>query len=227
VSGIFQNGHTVWFRIESLAGEPCVVKCEKNNLSITSSSRAMSLKERPDGTFEIPLAKGDWVILSTKGEVTLAPVSQNGIANPWGTLKRPPPLPIVADEKGVVTLPASNALITGDALTYFTDNNRNTLGRWINQNDYPSWQVSFPKVGKYQVFAHYGANGTGGSFEIKVGEASLKANTQSTGGFENYQEIKIGEIDIASTQTLSVQIKVLAMKGPLGNFKGLRFEPLF
>jgi hypothetical protein len=82
--------------------------------------------------------------------------------------------------------------------------------------------VSFEKLGKYKVEAIYSSSG-GGKFELKLGDASLVADTQNTGGFENYQETTLGFIEVTSTNAQTLSLKAISFKSALGNFKGLRF----
>ncbi|MBL8995117.1 MAG: hypothetical protein JNM63_17350, partial [Spirochaetia bacterium] len=224
VSGIRKNGRTVWIRIESLAGEPCLVKTDLKSPKI-SSSRPLSVTQNKNGFLEIPLGKGEWIAMSDGGEHRIESVATPGPDNPWGSVKRQPPTPILADEKGVLTLAASNAQLNGGLLSYFTDNNRNTLGRWVNANDFPLWRAQFSKPGKYKCTALYGSPG-GTTFELRVGAETISSETKSTGGFESYKEIEIGSVHVASAGILTIEMRALVLKGgALGNLKYLRFQP--
>lgn len=224
VSGIWKNGHTVWIRIESLAGEPCVLKTDLKSPKI-SSSRPLTLSQNKNGFVEIPLERGEWIVLSDGSDHRIESVTTRGPDNPWGSVKRQPPTPILADEKGAVTLPASNAQLNGELLSYFTDKNRNTLGRWVNAGDYPSWRAQFSKPGKYKITACYGSPG-GTTFELRVGAETIAAETKNTGGFESYREIEIGSVNIPSAGVLAIEMRPLVLKGgALGNLKYLRVEP--
>ncbi|MBN8218557.1 MAG: Tat pathway signal sequence domain protein [Spirochaetes bacterium] len=223
VSALRAGGRTRWIRIESLAGEPCLVKTELQPVHLRAS-RPMSVSRRPEGLLELPLAKGDWAVLSEEAgaDPELKPVARSGIDNPWGTVKRPPPPPLTADASGVLRLMASNASIQGDALTWFKDANRDTLGRWTKAGDAPFWRVRFPTAGRWTVGANYGHPGGGSTFVIKAGEASLEGTIQGTGDFDKPKDFELGVLAIPAAGIYEVRMEAKVIKGgAVCNLRGL------
>jgi alpha-L-fucosidase 2 len=100
VSAVRRNGQTEFVRIKSLAGEPCRVKTDlKEPVRVVGDPR-IELRDVGDGVFEIGLAKGEEVVLSSVGvdpDLTIAPLSvENSERNYYGLRANP-------------TQPASNA----------------------------------------------------------------------------------------------------------------------
>lgn len=226
VSAQRTDGRTRWIRVESLAGEPCVVASDLRQY-VFRSSRPMKTSENADGLVSIPLAKGDWAVLAEQAaDPELKPVVRDGLDNPWGSVKRPPSPPLLADVNGVITCMASNAVISGDFLSYFKDAKRDTLGRWIKAGDFPSWRVKFDRAGTYRVSIHYGAPAAGSKYVISAGDARLESEIQSTGDFDKPKDFDVGQIIIAAPGIVEVRVTALSLKGgALCNLRSLRFSP--
>jgi hypothetical protein len=84
VSASRRNGKTQWIRIESLAGEPCRVVTDIQNLASDQFADMVSA----NGSVELPLKKGESVVLFPAGEkpdLVIAPVEkQTGQSNYYG-----------------------------------------------------------------------------------------------------------------------------------------------
>jgi hypothetical protein len=65
VSAARRDGKTQWIRIESLAGEPCRLKCD---IDKPQADHDVSLKPASNGVVEISLKKGESVIVYPGGE---------------------------------------------------------------------------------------------------------------------------------------------------------------
>jgi hypothetical protein len=89
VSAVRRGGKTQWIRIESLAGEPCRVKCDMADFGALSiTSRDIMLKKLGNGVTEVDLRKGEWVLLvspSARPETFIEPVAaQQNRVNSYG-----------------------------------------------------------------------------------------------------------------------------------------------
>ena len=85
VSASRRGGKTQWIRIESLAGEPCRLKCDVKDLQ---SDGDVAIKKLDNGVVEIAMNKGESVLLFPRGKqpkVTIEPVAaQGGQTNTFG-----------------------------------------------------------------------------------------------------------------------------------------------
>jgi hypothetical protein len=65
ISAARRDGKTKWLRIESLAGEPCIVQCGIDN---PQADPQVALKSLDNGFVEIPLKKGESIVLYPQGD---------------------------------------------------------------------------------------------------------------------------------------------------------------
>ena len=88
VSGVRRNGRTAWVKIESLAGEPCIVTVSDwPSMALRAHSGAAPRVTKTANGFSIMLTKGAWVVVaadSTTPLPALTPVTRPaGSRNPW------------------------------------------------------------------------------------------------------------------------------------------------
>jgi len=115
------------------------------------------------------------------------------------------------DGDGVLTLSAAAAEVEsnlGQRLktenifghVYFT--------RWTRPEDVPTWKVTIPKAGRYQVSLRYAAPRSSKDlpFLIKAGDSILAGKTDVTGDPQVFQEFSVGAMPLkAGEQTLQIQ----------------------
>jgi hypothetical protein len=78
VSAVRRGGKTQWVRIESLAGEPCRLKCDLDDFSVITNTNRNVIAKRANDLIEIDLKKGEAVMLvskSAKGDFAIEPVA--------------------------------------------------------------------------------------------------------------------------------------------------------
>ena len=92
VSAVRRDGHTLFVRIKSLAGERCVLRADFSGEIKQAGSRVISLS-RKEGLLELGLKAGEEVVLYTGVTSTLFTVSPlaiaTGKANAWGAKLEP------------------------------------------------------------------------------------------------------------------------------------------
>lgn len=118
----------------------------------------------------------------------------------------PSPRPAPAD--GVVRLHARDAFVHATVLRYEPQPFKNTLGWWTRPEDWASWQFTVDRPGRYRLDARHGCgNGSGGSLvEFRLAGQTLSLAVQETGGFQNFTNRTLGEVDLlAGTHTLEVR----------------------
>ena len=87
VSAVRTGGKTRWLRIKSLAGEPCRVKVAFEGPVHATSDRPMEVKTILPGLYEVPLLKGEEVVLyagEKPAEFKVEPVPVQGGVNYYG-----------------------------------------------------------------------------------------------------------------------------------------------
>jgi hypothetical protein len=89
VSAARRAGQTSWVRIESLAGEPCLLDTDLETFRGFKNGKRIEVARSPDGLFELSLARGEEIVLlspETKSTAVRAASSPTG-AHPFGLKK--------------------------------------------------------------------------------------------------------------------------------------------
>jgi arylsulfatase A-like enzyme len=119
------------------------------------------------------------------------------------------------DEKKIVTMHARTAQVHGVMLRFEPLPHKNTLGYWVRQDDWASFEFVVTKPGKFDVELLVGCgNGSGGSeVEVAVGEQKLNFTVQETGGFQNFVARTIGEVTLDKVAKYTLTVKPLKKPG--------------
>jgi hypothetical protein len=117
------------------------------------------------------------------------------------------PNPQAAD--GTITLPARTAEVHGVMLRYEPMPHKNTLGFWVRQDDWASFEFTCRTPGTFSVEALVGCgNGSGGSrVSFQVAEQTLSLTVVETGGFQKFVPVNPGEITLKAPGRYSLTVK--------------------
>lgn len=101
------------------------------------------------------------------------------------------------NEKNVVRLDAHHAVVHGEKLQYEPLPHKNTVGFWVNAEDWAEWRFT-TEPGRYAVRILQGCGkGQGGSTaRIEVGDEQIDFDVVDTGHFQNFRWRTLGTIDI-------------------------------
>jgi hypothetical protein len=109
---------------------------------------------------------------------------------------------------------ARTAEVHGIMLRFEPLPHKNTLGYWVNKDDWASWEFTVATPGTFTVEVLQGCgNGQGGSeVEVTVGDQALKFTVEDTGHFQNFKAREIGtvKIDKPGRHTLAIKPKTKA-----------------
>lgn len=99
---------------------------------------------------------------------------------------------------GSLVLEAKSATTWSENMRYEPKPEKNCLGFWTSEDDMAEWEFQNVKPGRYKVSVFHGCgDGNGGSeVAVKLGGQELKFTVKETGGFQNWQEAQVGEIEI-------------------------------
>lgn len=105
----------------------------------------------------------------------------------------------VQKEDGSLMLEAKSATTWSETMRYEPKPEKNCLGFWTNEDDFAEWTFDVTKPGRYKVSVVHGCSSgnEGSEVAVKLGGQELKFTTQDTGGFQNWKEIPVGEVEIA------------------------------
>jgi arylsulfatase A-like enzyme len=123
---------------------------------------------------------------------------------------------LVKEEAGRVVLEAHRAVPHGKKIQYEPPAHKNTVGYWVEADDWVSWTFSVGKPGAYEVEILQGCGtGSGGSeVELSVGESRLRFEVVETGGFQKFMPRRLGELEIRQGGVQELQVRVMRKAGP-------------
>jgi arylsulfatase A len=115
-----------------------------------------------------------------------------------------------ADGRGAVILHARDAKIHGSKLRYEPQPHKDTIGFWVQRDDWAEWEFTAP-AGAFEVqLLQACGNGSGGSeVEVAVAGRTLTLKVAETGHFQRFVPRIVGTVAIeqAGRATLSVRAK--------------------
>jgi putative heme-binding domain-containing protein len=115
------------------------------------------------------------------------------------------------DANSVLKLTAKNCEIYGTSLVFepqFTN-----LGWWTKEDDHAVWNIDVPRAAKFEVHFDYACHDSaaGDTFALTIGEQRLTGKVAGTGTWENYRQVKVGEVELVAGQ----QRVVMRSAGPI------------
>lgn len=123
--------------------------------------------------------------------------------------------PISQAADGSLLLHARDVTVHGKTVRYEPKPEKNTIGFWTVKDDWVSWDFTIARGRPFHVLALQGCGkGSGGSeVEFTVTSAAkpevsqtLKMTVKDTGGFQNFVERDLGQIELPAGQyTLAVK----------------------
>lgn len=136
---------------------------------------------------------------------------------------------IQAGKDGVVVMPASKAEVFGKQLQFEPLPHKNTVGYWVNADDYATWKVAVPASGQYQVQLLQGCgNGQGGSrIALSFGDAVLETLVEETGHFQNFRWRDLGPVTLQAGANIEISLRCLAKaKAAVMDVRQIRLVPV-
>ncbi|WP_417748382.1 PVC-type heme-binding CxxCH protein [Rosistilla oblonga] len=116
------------------------------------------------------------------------------------------PTTVLPTADGNLSLTATASRIYGDRCVF--ESKYKNIGHWGSPRDRAEWTLEVAAAGSYEVWLDYAcADGTAGNrFQFRCGNETLTGTVASTGSWDDYQQVKIGVIELpASTLTASLQ----------------------
>ena len=117
--------------------------------------------------------------------------------------------PNIQKPNGNILLPGKFADIHGTTLRYEPMPHKNTLGYWINESDWVSWDFNVTKPGSFDVILTQGCGkDQGGSVvEISAANQTLTMTVKDTGHFQNFIHRNIGKLSIPQAGAYVLTLK--------------------
>ncbi|MBA4188709.1 MAG: N-acetylgalactosamine 6-sulfate sulfatase (GALNS) [Planctomycetaceae bacterium] len=112
---------------------------------------------------------------------------------------------------GTITLPARTALVSGVMLRFEPLPHKNTLGFWVNKDDYATFDFTVETPGTFTVEVLQGCGNKSGGAEVELatGDEKVTFTVKETGGFQAFEAREIGTLKLekAGRYTLTVKAK--------------------
>jgi alpha-L-fucosidase len=127
---------------------------------------------------------------------------------------------------GSILLPAIEANIKGATAHYESD--KDAIGFWTSPSDQVTWSFDIAKPGTYRVVVEYAcpADAEGTTYDVEIGDQSVRARVASTGDWTKFSTLEIGKINITQTGKTTLTVKPVYMPAyAVMNLKSVHLEP--
>lgn len=106
-------------------------------------------------------------------------------------------IPNPQSDDGTIVLHSSTADVFGIMLRYEPLPHKDTLGFWVRQEDWASFEFTLKKPGSYRLVAHVGCGTNGGSLvQFEVADQKRMLTVPATGHFQNFVPQYLGTITL-------------------------------
>jgi arylsulfatase A-like enzyme len=115
---------------------------------------------------------------------------------------------------GVIRVPGSTARVEGAQLRFEPQPHKNTLGFWVRQQDFASFEITVEKEGPYNLSIVQGCGkGSGGAkVAFDVAGSKLEYTVLETGGFQNWATREVGTVNLKPGRA-TITVKPLTKPG--------------
>jgi len=117
---------------------------------------------------------------------------------------------------GTITMHAGTALVSGVMLRYEPLPHKDTLGFWVNKDDFATFDFTVETPGTFaiEVLQGCGAKSGGAEVELAVGEENHTFIVKETGGFQNFEAREVGTFTFEKPGRHSLTVKAKTKPGP-------------
>ena len=127
---------------------------------------------------------------------------------------------------GTLPLLASNAAIYGDAIAFETP--FRNIGFWHGSHDFVVWNIELAEPASFDVWLDWACDSasSGNAFLFTGGALSVRGTVDSTGGWDQYRQQKIGTVQIdAGSHRLTLQPEGSSLHGALMDLRAVYLVP--
>jgi alpha-L-fucosidase len=129
-----------------------------------------------------------------------------------------------ADAKGRIVLNATDAQIHGQRLKVESKSGKPNLGFWTSAADWAQWQLDLAKPGKYEVLAEVSGKGAA-QLTIEVGGQKLSAKITSTGAYDKYEVVSLGQVELSQPGQTTLSLRPAAKGWKPVNVRSIVLQP--
>jgi putative heme-binding domain-containing protein len=133
---------------------------------------------------------------------------------------------LIATENGRFLLPARFAEVRGATLKFVVP--QFALEYWQSMDDTATWEIDVARPGKFIVELDYGvpSHAAGNLMVLEGAEKMFRHQLASTGGWENYKQVRVGEIELgAGRRRLTIKPGGESMREALMDLRAVHLIP--
>jgi hypothetical protein len=133
-----------------------------------------------------------------------------------------------ASEDGTITLPARHGIVTGEKLQFEPLPHKNTIGYWVNADDFVEWSFATPTADTWEVHVLQGCGGGQGGSQIRVtvDTESLDHTVVETGHFQNFRWRHLGSLALPASEHHRLQVACIEkQKNAVMDIRQIRLVP--
>jgi len=108
---------------------------------------------------------------------------------------------------GTLELGADDADLHGDGIKTEDHGGLSNIGFWDNGNEWASWKVRFQQTGVFKVSANLASISGASEFFVEVGSQQISGKAEQTGGWDQFKEIGLGQIEVKQAGEQVVKIR--------------------
>jgi len=117
---------------------------------------------------------------------------------------------------GLIELHARNAVTHSEKMQYEHKVEKNCLGFWVHPEDWAEWNFHVSMPGKFKVTLVYGCGNKSGGSKVALltsGDQTLKFTVKETGGFQNWEKLDLGTVNLNEEGSHQIVIQPLSKPG--------------
>jgi hypothetical protein len=134
---------------------------------------------------------------------------------------------VTPDNKGSLLFKADDATLHGAQLKLEEQGGKSDIGFWDNGSEWISWPAQITTSGAYKVSATVATVFNDAEFVVDAGGETLAAKVPVTGGWDQFQTIEPGQIQIKQAGNAQVKIRARdASTWKAINLNSLRLVPV-
>jgi alpha-L-fucosidase len=115
--------------------------------------------------------------------------------------------------------------VHGSSLKKESKGGKENLGFWTNAEDWADWAVTVARPGHFRVMAEL-ATQNATVFTVKVGDQSLRAEAPNTGGYETFQKVDLGTIEVKTPGKAAVEVRPVTANWQPLNLRSIQLVPV-
>lgn len=175
---------------------------------------------KPDEADEFVLGR---VLIPAKGKHHVTILTGDKSKEPPFSIKGVKLVPVQESETqlgqgldGTVELHARDAITHSEKMQYEQKPEKNCLGFWVHPEDWAEWDFHVSMPGKFKVSLVHGCGNKSGGSEVALltsNDQVLKFTVKETGGFQNWETLELGTVELSEEGSHSVAIQPLNKPG--------------